>query len=275
MKNIRNLKFRIYSFEARCVKIIGDGLKSGLGKRAILRKLQNNLARFRSTGSTGRITDIEYNRLWMMCVRLYNSIARMVRGKRTDSTEIYKSVRKLLPELERFKNDLGRSVEERDKREYLNDLVSEGIFYLCSEHGNCAEGHKAYQGRIYVSEAWRERCSDSAERRRVGAYIRNHDCMSIEEVCSDPVWMVRRPNCRHYFVKLSVDEVLHSSVRKLLRENEMSYKRVGSYEYYMYRAYYERLKVLLGLRESCSCEELEADIRKTRRLMKKWLPLIE
>ena len=271
MKNIRNLKFRIYSFEARCIGIISDGLKHGENKRTVLARLHGELARFRSTV---RLSDIEYNRMWLMCVQLYNRIARMVRGKRTDSTEIYRAVRKLLPDLERFKNDLARSAEEKDKREYLNDLASKGIFYLCSEHGNCAEGHKAYQGRIYVSEAWRERCSDFAMIRRVGAYIRNHSVMSIEEVCDSPVWMVKRPNCRHYFKELDTEKVLHSSVRKLLRDNKMIYSRVGSQAYYMYRAYYERLKVLLELRKSCPCDELEADIRKTRKLMKKWLSRI-
>ena len=271
MRNIRNLKFRIYSFEARCVGIISDGFKHGYGKRTVIRDLRNELARFKSTV---RLTEAEYNWIWVMCVRLYNKMARMVRGKRTDSTDIYRAVRKLLPDLERFKNNLGRDIEERDKREYLIDLMSDGIFYLCSEHGNCAEGHKEYQGRIYVSEAWRERCSDSAMVRRVGAYIRNHSVMSIESVCDSPVWMVKRPNCRHYFKELDTDTVLHSSVRKLLRENKMVYSRVGSQAYYMYRAYYERLKVLLELRKCCPCEELEADIRKTRRLIKKWLSRI-
>ena len=271
MRNIRNLKFRIYGFEVRCAAIIGRGLARGKGKRPILAELKRELAAFRSTV---KLTDGEANGLWLMCANEYKSVSKTVWGKRADSESVYRAIRATLPYLEKIKNGLGRDIESRDKLSYLSQLTGEGIFYLCSSHTHCAEGHKDFQGKVYVSENWRERCPDSRTRRRVASYIRNHGCRTVEEIVGDPVYMVTRPNCRHYFVELDIEEVMHSGVKKLLKNHDMVHAGVNSYEYGQYRNYYERLKMLIGLRESCPCPKLEADITDTRRIMKKWLAMV-
>jgi hypothetical protein len=108
----------------------------------------------------------------------------------------------------------------------------------------------------------------------VGAYIRNHKCKTVEWVTWEPVYMVTRPHCRHYFIRLDTDEVLGRSVRSIRRQHgstDSGDSRRSGYEYDNYRAYYERLKLLIGLRGVCPCLQLEKDIDKTRRIMKKWL----
>lgn len=271
MRNTRNLKFRIYGFEIRCAKIISHGLVSGKGKQPILRELKKELAAFRSTV---KLTDSEANELWLMCVNEYISVAKTVWGKRTDNESVYLAIRRTLPALEKIKNGLGRDIENHDKLDYLTKLTSQGIFYVCSQHTHCAEGHKDFQGRVYVSENWRERCEDAVERRRVASYIRNHNCLTVEEIVGDPVYMVTRPNCRHYFVSVDIEEVMHTSVRKMLKEHKMVHTGVNSYEYSQYRTYYERLKALIALRDVCPCLKLEEDITETRRIMKKWLSML-
>lgn len=271
MRNTRNLKFRIYGFEVRCASIISHGLVSGKGKQPILRGLKRELAAFRSTV---KLTDGEANELWLMCVNEYKSVAKTVWGKRTDNESVYRAIRATLPYLEKIKNGLGRGIENHDKLSYLRDLTSEGIFYLCSCHTRCAEGHKDFQGKVYVSENWRERCPDSHTRRRVASYIRNHRCMTVEEAVGDPVYMVTRPNCRHYFMELGIEEVMHSSAKAMLKRHGMIKTGVNSYEYGQYRNYYERLKALIALRQVCPCPKLEADITETRRIMKKWLSML-
>lgn len=271
MRNTRNLKSRIYGFEVRCAAIISHGLVSGKGKQPILRELKRELAAFRSTV---RLTDVEASELWLMCVNEYDSVSKTVWGKRTDSESVYMAIRATLPALEKIKNGLGRDIENHDKLSYLSDLMSEGIFYACSQHTHCAEGHKDFQGRVYVSENWRERCPDSSTRRRVASYIKNHGCQTVEEIVGDPVYMVTRPNCRHYFVELDVEEVMRNGVKKLLKNHGMVHAGVDSYEYSRYRNYYERLKALIALRKVCPCLKLEADITETRRIMKKWLAMV-
>lgn len=251
--------------------IISHGLVSGKGKQPILRELKRELAAFRSTV---KITNIQANELWLMCVNEYNSVAKTVWGKRTDNESVYLAIRRTLPNLEKIKNVLGRDIEKHDKRDYLLKLTRKGIFYVCSKHTHCAEGHKDYQGRIYVSKDWRDRCDNAVDRRRVASYIRNHQCLTVEEIVDDPVYMVTRPNCRHYFVKVDIEEVMHSSVNKILKNHNMIKTGVSSYEYSQYRMYYERLKALIALRNICPCLKLEKDITETRRIMKKWLSMV-
>lgn len=271
MKNIRYLKSRIYSFEIKCSAIISEGLLEGKGKQPILRDLKKELVLFISTV---RLTPTEINELWQLCVYLYNSMSKKVRGNRTDNSRVYESMRKFIPFLEKIKNEIGKSIEIRDKKKYLDNLTDKGIFYLCSSHTDCAKDHLDYQGKMYVSTDWRNRCPDEATKNRVRAYIRNHKCKTIEEIVGAPVYMTTRPNCRHYFIRMEVEEVMHNSINKLLREHKMIKNTVSSYEYNMYRMYYERLRALLALRDICPCLELEKDISKTRRIMKKWLSMI-
>ena len=273
MKNIRYLKSRIYSFEIKCSAIISEGLLEGKGKQPILKDLKKELVLFIGTV---RLTPTEINELWQLCVYLYNSMSKKVRGNRTDNSRVYESMRKFIPFLEKIKNEIGKSVEVRDKKKYLDNLTDKGIFYLCSSHTDCAKDHLDYQGKMYVSTDWRDRCPDADTRKRVRAYIRNHKCKTIEEIVGAPVYMTTRPNCRHYFMRMDIEEVMHSSVKKLLREYDMVKEKANSYsyEYSMYRMYYERLRALIALRDICPCLELEKDISRTRQIMKKWLSMI-
>ena len=264
MRSWRNLRYRIFSFEVKCADIISRSLVGGKGKYAVKKQLRKALVDFRSTV---RITDSEANGLWLNCMHMLSRIS----WKRDDNSKIYAQIKRLLPSLESFKNRFVLDIEMREKNAYLRDLMSDGIFYLCSWHKDCAADHKDYQGKIYVSEDWEERCLDG-DQGKIRAYIKNHNCITVQEVIGDPVYMITRPNCRHYFISVSVDEVLHSSVKKLLKQHDLVKEgHVKNDSYYAYREYYERVKLLITLRNTCPCEELEADIRKTRKLMKKWL----
>lgn len=271
MMNTRNLKSRIYGFEVRCAGIISQGLVSGKGKQPILKQLKQELVAFRSTV---KLHSREVNQLWLMCLSSYQIISGKVWGKRTDNVSVYNAIKRLMPTLEHIKNEVGQGIEERKKSSYLANLLDDGIFYLCSYHTNAAKDHAQYQGKIYVSENWRERCIDSEDRKRVAAYIKNHKCLTVEEICSAPVYMVTRPNCQHYFTRVDIDEVMHNSVKKLLKTYDMVKTDKSSYEYNQYRNYYERLKLLMSLRGICPCYDLEADIRQTRKITKKWLSMV-
>lgn len=271
MRDWRNLRYRIYGFEVRCAAIIGKMVSRNASRGAVLNRLRSEMAVFLRTVS---LREDEVAELWKAVRAEYVSVLNKVRRSRKDDDAVYESIRRTLPDLEDVKNRIGSRAEESDKKSYLDDLVSDGIFYLCSEHADCAEDHRDYQGRIYVSSDWRERCRSDEERKRVGAYIRNHGCRTVEWVTWEPVYMVTRPHCRHYFIRLDTDEVLGRSVRSILRGHGMSGLRSeerSGYSYDNYRAYYERMKLLIGLRGVCPCLQLEKDIDKTRRIMKKWL----
>ena len=265
MRNYRQISYRIYGSETRIIGIISHSLV-GESKKTLRKKLIEELARVRSTV---KLTDSEANQLWHFSQYCVMKVGKL--PKDASNSEKYKRIRRVLPALEGFKHQLVREIETREKNSYLGDLLSDGIFYLCSFHKDCAADHLDYQGKIYVSEDWEARCMDY-DRRRIATYIKNHDIQTIEWVLGEPVYMTTRPNCRHYFVNLSVDEVLHSSVKKLLKtHNLISDSGERENWYYTYREYYERLRVLLELRSSIPCVELDEDIRRTRKLIKKWL----
>ncbi len=267
MMNTKKLKFRIYGFEVRCAWIIAQGITDGKDKKFIFRRLKREIIWFSKING---LIDSEINYLWQECCVMYRSIVIKVWGNRTDNRRVYLAVKALLLRIDKVKNILSRVIESRMKQSYLDNLISDGIFYLCSHHTNCADGHREYQGKIYVSSDWINRC-DSADRNKIQAYIRNHCCMTVEDVIGAPVWMVNRPNCGHFFKRIDTEVVLHSSVNRLLDDYNM--KRVDCderpHEYLMYRFYYERLKMLLSLREICGCDALEKDIKDTRRLIRK------
>lgn len=271
MRSIRNLKNRVYGLEARAASEVALGLASGLGKGPIMRSLRGLMASF---VRTVRVSRSEADEIWGALLAIYSGAARSVRGSRTDPRRVYLAMRSLLPGMESFRSRFAMRAEERDKRAYIADVSSSGIFFLCTSHERCAEGHEPYQGKVFVSSEWRSRCSGKKERRRVAAWIREHGCLTVEEAVSGPIWLITRPNCRHRLIPIPTDEALGSTEEGILRshpEAEVGAPRRDPYRYGMYRMYYERLRLLDGLRKACPCDELERDARKTRALMKKWL----
>lgn len=94
------------------------------------------------------------------------------------------------------------------------------IFYLCSYHSDCANDHVDYQGKIYVDEAW-ESIVSADMKEKVQDYIDTHKIDTIQNVRDGEPYLTTRPNCRHYFTPMSTEEVLGSSVKKMLKDNNM------------------------------------------------------
>lgn len=105
---------------------------------------------------------------------------------------------------------------ERTAEMLREGRAKQGIFFLSSTHSNPACGHKDYQGCVYVDRFWKNSLKDYPEvKNQVAAYIRNHNIMTVQHVTREPVFLVTRPYCKHFFVPVSIDEVLHGSVKKV------------------------------------------------------------
>lgn len=88
------------------------------------------------------------------------------------------------------------------------------IFYLSSTHQNPAKDHEDWQGVIFVDRFWRDALSSSGHSDiipSVEAYIRNRDVQTVQWVVGAPVYLTTRPNCRHFFLPISINEALKSS----------------------------------------------------------------
>lgn len=282
------IKSVIYGYEVRTTAIISNGLVHRVPKQQILKRIKNELDKVTKYAN---LTDVERNHLWNETYSRYimvskQSFSSLRKSKNPDldydeelklrKNVVYGVVKSEFRRLEKDKNELANEYEYRGKREMLTEQFDSGIFYLCSSHIKPAKDHADWEGKIYVSEDWAERVAPEFHS-QVAAYIRNHNVRTVEWVTGEPVWMVYRPNCKHYFVEVSVEEVLGNSVRKLLKKHNMymADEKELSYESCQYKNYYERLKMLTYLKSMFDAEELDKDITETRKLVRKWKLLSE
>lgn len=169
-----------------------------------------------------------------------------------------------------------------------DDYGKAKIFYLASSHDDCAEDHWDYQGRMYIDSAWENLIKDEKLKSKIYTYIANNGVKTLQWVTGEPVWFITRPNCRHYFKSISVDEALKFSVEELSRKYKM-HRKVGLREtrqtiyhptnksWYtreniegIIAKYKERLAYLESLYQAKKTPNLEKDIEKTKFLIKKW-----
>lgn len=111
-----------------------------------------------------------------------------------------------------------------------------GVFYLLSSHSNPALGHAPYQGKIFVDRYWK---SITGGDKRVQAYIRNHDTMTVQEIMKEPVYMITRPYCKHFFIELDTEEVLNNGAKKVKEMHPEAQVRTQNINY---RQKYYRLR---------------------------------
>lgn len=173
----------------------------------------------------------------------------------------------------------GQAVDNaREAREYL---------WICSSHGDCAEDHEEWQGRLYYDNGWR-RYLKGDEKTRMEALIRSRGITSFQKIQNRPVWLFTRPNCRHYFDSVSLDEAEKKSAREILAERGMIHSvgpRAGKQNirhstkagWYtkenveaIIRQYEERVSTLEEMWAEQPSDDLRRDILKARNLTKKW-----
>lgn len=175
---------------------------------------------------------------------IWNAVYIELRAaKKSPDWEKHISMRKTYDNILRPIRKAYNNKKLRDKKAMTRASLdnTEHVFYLCSIHQKCRELHKDYQGKIYVDRFWRTKLS-GVKYYAVLSYIKNKKIATVQDVMKNPIWLTTAINCRHYFIPLDTDTVLHSSVKKIA---EAYYKRIKKYtpeEYYEVRA--EVYKVL-------------------------------
>lgn len=184
--------------------------------------------------------------------------------------------------LSKAENDIMNRIEARVKEENLFESGKDSIFFLCDVHEPCAKDHEMYQGRLYIREDWENYVDDPAVAAKINAYLHNHPLMKTQTLewvlglrseNKDPSpYLIRRPNCKHHLEPVSIEEVLHGSVRKLLMSKKMIHKHEPDRNAAErpYRAYKERLETLHALWRVMPSERLGKEIAETKRLASKW-----
>ena len=111
------------------------------------------------------------------------------------------------------------------------------IFYICNFLGDCAPDHVEMQGRIFVDKAWRSNApEDKIE--DIENYISYHNILTIQEVSENKPYLTTRPNCRHFFQYIALEDVLDIKNKDQLndfrRENNLNFN--GKYKPEKYEA---------------------------------------
>ena len=201
---------RIFGYECRAVEIINEGLP----KRETLKKLRKELLKLNKI-----IDSTEYHALWNFSLSLYKKLR-----KDTPLRDTYRA-------MTHAKNQIADHVEFRIKHDAAMNLVNSGIaFYQLDSHPNCADGHRAYEGGIFLN-------SDAASPEEK-EFAATHGIKTVREVMFSEPWLCTRRNCRHRLLPVPTGMVMNNAVPNppVIREHD---PRTPAY-----RAYYDRKKFL-------------------------------
>lgn len=163
---------------------------------------------------------------------------------------------------------------EKQKQVAIDEFIDKSReknewFYLASSHNDCAIDHKPYQGHLYA---------DAKAPKEALEYAKSRGLYTIQWVMDAPAWFITRPNCRHYFVSLTLEEVMHKSLKRLKRKYK-THSLEGNRDFQTpakiaVEEYEDRLKMLRALYAEYPTDKLKAEILKVKLLLDKWKKLI-
>lgn len=171
---------------------------------------------------------------------LYNTVKRVTVLMYMQEGKLYnKQIKRYsadLNKIEEHKNSRGRKVKLAT--EMKASRANNQVFYMTSMHSNPAKDHAPWQGVIFVDRYWKHTLADDVDmQKKVAAYIRNHNTLTVQDICKAPVYMITRPYCKHFFIPLSTDEVLGASVNKIRKEHPEA--KVRTHHVYYRKKYYK------------------------------------
>lgn len=139
------------------------------------------------------------------------------------------SKNKIFTESNKIAYDIGQQEEEKGKNKVIEDIEKQAkeqknVFYLCSAHRDSALDHVNYQGKIYVDERWMDIITDLNLRGRIAQFVYMNNIKTFQWVIGKPVWMITRPNCRHFFKVIDNEQAMSNSSAKLLKKHDMMFK---------------------------------------------------
>ena len=192
----------------------------------------------------------------------------------------------------REEEDTGRLVDNDtgETHDFENEPI---VFYLTSEHLDSALDHKEYQGKIYIDEKWERLITDDFLKEMIKEFIKKNGTKTFQWVIGRPVWFITRPNCRHWFRQITIEQAFGESIEKMLKDYDM-FSPIGHRRWVqtiphstrkswykienvknIIEQYKERLKTHQAMYEQAPCEELKGAINKDKLLITKWTDYLD
>lgn len=305
------MKKELLRLETTIIGIITNGLVHRTPKRLILANIRKEITAtvlavrtLKGNDTVPVLSRADAHGIWLDAVEKYTKISKktFVELRRVDkkfgksenyeenlkrrTSAVYNFVRKeaiMNESLVKTANSVARAIEQRGKWEEIygingflkanrEEKSEYSPFFLCSSHIDPAEDHKDWEGKMYYDEDWKNFVEDKDTRRRISAYIRNRRLRTVQWVCGEPVYMVTRPNCKHFFTKIEIEEALGNSPKSLIKKHKLyNPKEIPiPEEKVVLRRYSERLMIEKHLYGIIKDERLWEDIKKDTILVKKW-----
>ena len=291
------VKRRLMKLEIDIFGIISQGLEQHMPKLQVMKQIQKLI---RELQQEINMTDAEAQAVYAQAQAHYNQVSRrtFAQLRKLDKQQkqdqrmnvIYANSRALIQSdaLIKNANQVMYMYEQRRKHDSIygedgliaasREITSRAYspFFICSSHPKPAKDHAAWEGKVYYDEAWEDHVTDPEDAASIRAYIRNHDLYTIQWAVGPPVYLCTRKNCKHFMINIDLEEVLHSSARKLLRTHKLYMKNEepASPELLRYRQYYNRLKLEQALYQVIPNDELKKDLKKDKLLLDKYKNLL-
>lgn len=159
------------------------------------------------------------------------------------------------------------------------NLDTQNVFFIVNYFGDCADDHKHLQGKIYYDNRYKSFTIPKEVKEQVEKIINQKKMMSMQKAQEEPHWLTTRPNCRHRFVPITIEQAT-GNTNALLEKMKL---KKGTYKDQNYQDSQELRYIERTIRKHKAqlnqCEELykdepteklEKDIKYYRKLVKKW-----
>lgn len=172
---------------------------------------------------------------------LYAEIENAMKTGIKDMTMTYRNGRKV--SFKAYQEMNVRTTMHQEALDYQYESAKEFgvVFYLCSSHADCANDHAEFQGKLYYDRNWKS-IAPKEQHNTISQFISSQNLMSLQKVRDGKPYLTTRPNCRHDFKPLTLNQVLNSSVNELLKEHKLIRGKYDKEKYtnLQYQRKYER-----------------------------------
>lgn len=134
------------------------------------------------------------------------------------------------------------------------------VFYLCNVFQDSANDHAPFQGKYYYDQRYKTFGYDEDTLTHINKSIRDKKIMPLQYVQENKPYLGTRPNCRHTFTPVSIEQVTNVAPLKLSKEIGTT---TGKYTNQKYKATQALRNVELTLRNYDYKYKMNRELAKT------------
>jgi hypothetical protein len=159
------------------------------------------------------------------------------------------------------------------------NLDTQNVFFIVNYFGDCADDHKHLQGKIYYDNRYKSFTIPKEVKEQITNIINQKKLMSMQTAIKKPYWLTTRPNCRHRFVPITIEQAT-GNTNALLEKMKL---KKGTYKDIKYQQSQELRYIERNIRKYKALLNQYEEIYKTgqnskvlpyidnyKKLIKKW-----